>query len=105
VGALVQLPHNWILEGIFNYGEADGTETVHNGVNLLTLQEALNGTLPGHIGQFYNPFLDWRAVQGFNKALTPSLLVDQTLDSRTDVVQWILSAVALCSISAAGRST
>ncbi len=92
VGALLQLPHNWTVEGIFNYGESDGTETVHNGVNLLALQQGLNGTLPGHIGQFYNPFLDWRAVQGFNKALVPALLVDQTLDARTEVVQWILKA-------------
>ena len=101
VGALVQLPHNWIAEGIFNYGESDATWTFHNSVNLLKLQEALNGTLPGRAGQFYNPFLDWRAVQGFNKALVPSLLVDQTLDSRTDVVQWILKAggtvLDLCS--------
>ena len=101
VGALLQLPHSWTIEGIFNYGESDATETVHNAINLLALQQALNGTLPGHIGQFYNPFLDWRAVQGFNKALVPSLLVDQSLDSRTDLVQWVLKAggtvLDLCS--------
>jgi iron complex outermembrane receptor protein len=101
VGALVQLPHNWTVEGIVNYGESDGTEVVHNGVNLINLQEALNGQLTGHIGQFYNPFLDWRAVQGFNSQLAPSLLADQVLDSRTDVVQWVLKGggtlVDLCS--------
>jgi outer membrane receptor protein involved in Fe transport len=101
VGALVQLPHNWILEGMFNYGESDATNTVHSATNLLTLQEALNGTLPGHIGQFYNRFLDWRAVQGFNQALVPKILVDQSLDSRTDLVQWVLRAggavLDLCS--------
>ena len=101
VGALVQLPHNWIIEGIFNYGESDATESLDNAVNLLALQEAFNGTLPGHIGQFYNPFLDWRAVQGFNKVFYPSLLVNQTLDSRTDLVQWVLrtggTVLDLCS--------
>jgi iron complex outermembrane receptor protein len=90
VGALVQLPHNLIIEGAFNYGESDGTETIHNSVNLLKLQEALSGTLPGHVGQFYNPFLDWRAVQGFNGALSSAILTDQWLDSRTDLVQWVL---------------
>jgi iron complex outermembrane receptor protein len=92
VGALIQLPHNWILEGIFNYGESDATSTVHNSVNLLKLQEALNGTLPEHVGQFYNPFLDWRAVQGFNGTLSSAILTDQWLDSRTDLVQWVLKA-------------
>ena len=90
MGALVQLPRNWIIEGIFNYGESDATESFDNAVNLVALQEAFNGTLPGHTGQFYNPFLDWRAVQGFNKVFYPSLLVNQTLDSRTDLVQWVL---------------
>jgi hypothetical protein len=93
VGALVQLPHNWTVEGIFNYGESDGTEVVHNGINLLALQDALNGNLVGNVGQFYNPFLGWRAVQGFNKELVPAILADQVLDSRTDVVQWV-AAVA-----------
>jgi outer membrane receptor protein involved in Fe transport len=101
VGALVQLPHNWILEGIFNYGESDATWTIHNSVNLLKLQQALNGTLPGHVGQFYNPFLDWRAVQGFNGALSSAILTDQWLDSRSDLVQWVLKAggtvLDLCS--------
>jgi outer membrane receptor protein involved in Fe transport len=92
VGAVVQLPHNWIVEGIFNYGESDATWTIHNSVNLLKLQQALNGTLPGHVGQFYNPFLDWRAVQGFNGALSSAILADQTLDSRSDLVQWVLKA-------------
>ena len=90
VGALLQLPNNWIIEGIFNYGESDATESLDNAVNLVALQEAFNGTLPGHIGQFYNPFLDWRAVQGFNKVFYPSLLVNQSLDDRTDLVQWVL---------------
>jgi iron complex outermembrane receptor protein len=101
VGALVQLPHNWIIEGIFNYGESDATESDENAVNLLALQQAFNGTLPGHIGQFYNPFLDWRAVQGFSKVFYPSLLVKQTLEGRTDLVEWVLrtggTVLDLCS--------
>jgi iron complex outermembrane recepter protein len=89
-GALVQLPDNWTIEGVFNYGESDGTITTHNVVNLLKLQEALSGTLPGHGGQFYNPFLDWRAVQGFNGALSSAILTDQWLDSRSDLTQSVL---------------
>jgi hypothetical protein len=90
LGAQVQLPDNWIVEGIFNYGESAATETISNAVNLLKLQEAFKGTLPGHVGQFYNPFLDWRAVQGFNGELSSAILTDQSLDSRTDLVQWVL---------------
>jgi iron complex outermembrane receptor protein len=90
LGAQVQLPHNWVVEGIFNYGESTATETISGAVNLLKLQEALKGTLPGYVGQFYNPFLDWRAVHGFNGELSSAILTDQSLDSRTDLVQWVL---------------
>src|SRR5262249_9635505 len=57
VGAVVQLPRNWIAEGSFTYGESDATETLYHAINLIAMQEALNGTLPGHVGQFFNPFL------------------------------------------------
>jgi iron complex outermembrane receptor protein len=92
LGAQILLPNNWIVEGIFNYGESDATQTIHNAINLLKLQDALNGTLPGYIGQFYNPFLDWRSIHGFNGALSAAILSDEVLDSWTDLVQWVLKA-------------
>jgi iron complex outermembrane recepter protein len=101
VGAVAQLPHSWIIEGNFTYGESDATETVYNSTNLLALQQALNGTLPGHIGQFFNPFLDNRVSGNFNKAFYPAILTDQHNNARTDLVQLQLKAggtlIDLCS--------
>jgi iron complex outermembrane receptor protein len=101
VGAVAQLPHSWVIEGNFSYGESDGTETVYNATNLLALQQALNGTLPGHVGHFFNPFLDNRVSGNFNKEFYPALLTDQHLNARTDLVQLQLKAggtlIDLCS--------
>ncbi len=47
VGATVQLPHDWFIDGNFLYGESDFTENIYNSINKSRLQEALNGTLPG----------------------------------------------------------
>jgi iron complex outermembrane receptor protein len=92
VGAVVQLPHNWVVEGSFTYGESDATQTDYHSINLLALQAALNGTLPGHEGHFFNPFLDNRVSGNFNKEFYSAILTDQHLDSRTDLVQWQLKA-------------
>ena len=46
------------MDGSFTYGESDGTETQNQGFLQNGVQEALNGTLPGHVGQFFNPFVD-----------------------------------------------
>ena len=46
------------MDGSFTYGESDGTETQNQGFLQAGVQAALNGTLPGHIGQFFNPFVD-----------------------------------------------
>ena len=92
VGAVVQLPHNWIVEGSFTYGESDATQTDYHSINLLAMQAALNGTLPGHIGHFFNPFLDNRVSGNFNQEFYSAISTDQHLDSRTDLVQWQLKA-------------
>jgi iron complex outermembrane receptor protein len=101
VGAVVQLPHDWVVEGSFTYGESDATETLYHAINLLAMQEALNGTLPGHVGHFFNPFLDNRVSGNFNKEFYSAISTDQHLDARTDLVQWQLKAggtlIDLCS--------
>jgi iron complex outermembrane recepter protein len=58
VGATIQLPHSFYIDGNYLYGESDATETMKNMFTFNGMQEALNGTLPGNVGQFFNPFAD-----------------------------------------------
>src|SRR6202522_2369585 len=67
VGGTIQLPHGWFIDSNFLYGESDGTETQNNFFRFTGLQQALNGTLPGNVGQFFNPFAD-ESVAGPNAA-------------------------------------
>jgi iron complex outermembrane recepter protein len=91
VGLTAQLPHDWFIDGSFTYGESDGTKVVNNSINRIKLQEALDGTLPGFEGQFFNPFND-ESVSSPNKELVDAIRTQQILDSRTDLVNWILKA-------------
>lgn len=91
-GTVIQLPRNWIVEANFTYGESDATETFYHAISLIPMQEALNGTLPGHVGRFFNPFLDNRVSGDFNKEFYSAISTDQHLNGRTDLVQWQLKA-------------
>ena len=90
-GLTVQLSHEWFIDGGFTYGESDGTKVVNNSINRIKLQEALNGTLPGLVGQFFNPFND-ESVSSPNKQFLDAIRTQQILDSRTDLVNWVLKA-------------
>jgi outer membrane receptor protein involved in Fe transport len=58
VGLTVQLPDQWFLDASFLYGESDATQTISNAIVKDRLQQALNGTLDGFEGRFFNPFND-----------------------------------------------
>ena len=73
-GATLQLPFGWYVDGSFTYGESDGTETVNNSVIKSALQEALNGTLPGYQGVFFNPFTD-QTIGHPNAIFYPAILL------------------------------
>jgi iron complex outermembrane receptor protein len=90
-GLTAQLPHDWYIDGSFTYGESDASKVVNNSIDRSKLQDALNGTLPGFAGQFFNPFND-ESVSSPNKPLLDSIRTQQILDSRTDLVNWILKA-------------
>ncbi len=90
-GLTAQLSHGWYIDGSFTYGESDATKVVNNSINRTKLQEALNGTLPGFEGQFFNPFND-ESVSSPNKQFLDSIRTQQILDSRTDLVDWILKS-------------
>jgi len=89
--SLLNLPKNWFGDFSINYGESDGTITIQNGINRMKMQEALQGTLPGFEGVFYNPFVD----QSANLRPNPPALVDairsfQQNNSGSRLTQWSL---------------
>jgi outer membrane receptor protein involved in Fe transport len=88
-GLTYQLPHDWFIDANWTYGESDGTERVDNSVNVSRLQEALNGTLPGFTGQFFNPFTD-QSIDSPNRQFHDAIRTQQILDSRTDLVNYIV---------------
>jgi outer membrane receptor protein involved in Fe transport len=91
VGATLQLPEGWFLDGNFLYGESDATQRIHNSIAVDSLQLALEGLLPGHVGQFFNPFLDQRVSGNFNQAFYNSTVrTFQQVDNRSDLVLWTL---------------
>jgi iron complex outermembrane receptor protein len=93
VGATLLLPHDWIIDANFLYGESDGIQTVNNNFTVNGLQAALNGTLPGHVGQFFNPFAD-ESVVGPNRAFygDKQLVTNIWEEARTDIVQYHVTA-------------
>jgi iron complex outermembrane receptor protein len=101
VGATVQLPHGWFIDASFSYGESDSTQTFTNGAANDRLQLALEGLLPGHIGQFYDPFTDQSVSGKINGSLVDAIRAQQTQDARTNILTWNVHAggtlIDLCS--------
>src|SRR6202522_3970536 len=89
IGATIQLPHGWYIDSNWLYGESDGTETMYNFFRFTGLQAALNGTLPGNVGQFFNPFAD-ESVAGPNGAFygNKQLIGNIWENIRTDIMQF-----------------
>jgi len=89
VGATIQLPHGWYIDSNWLYGESDGTETTKNFFRFTGLQQALNGTLAGNEGQFFNPFAD-ESVAGPNGAFygNKQLIGNIFENIRTDIMQF-----------------
>jgi len=92
VGGTVQLPHDWFIDGNFLYGESDSTQYVYNAINKSRLQQALDGTLPGFQGVFFNPFTDQNLNIHPNQQFYNALRTEQVQNNRTDIVQWTLKA-------------
>jgi iron complex outermembrane recepter protein len=89
IGATIQLPHGWYIDGNWLYGESDGTETMKNMFFFNGMNEALAGTLPGNVGQFFNPFAD-EFMFGPNAAFdrNPNLVGSIWEDIRSDIMQF-----------------
>jgi iron complex outermembrane recepter protein len=89
IGGTIILPHGFYIDGNWLYGESDGTETMKNFFFFDGMQEALAGTLPGNIGQFFNPFAD-ETVFAPNRAFdrNPSLIGSIWEDIRSSITQF-----------------
>jgi outer membrane receptor protein involved in Fe transport len=88
VGGTAQLPHGWVIDGNFTFGESDSTQTYTNAALNDRLQLALEGQLPGHIGQFYNPFTDQRFSGKTNGSLVDAIRSEQFQNARTNIATW-----------------
>ncbi len=101
IGATLELPHGWVADASFLYGESDGSQLINNNFTTSGLQAALNGTLPGHVGQFFNPFVDESVAGDPNRAFYKDLRTDYSLDNRTDILVWNVNGggtlIDLCS--------
>jgi iron complex outermembrane recepter protein len=89
VGATIQLPHGWYIDSNWLYGESDGTETMHNFFKFTGLQQALDGTLPGNVGDFFNPFADESVADPNRVFYGNGNLIDSIFENiRTDIMQF-----------------
>jgi iron complex outermembrane recepter protein len=89
-GLTLFLPKNWTIDFSFLYAESDGTAYSSNEVADSKLNEALAGTLPGYVGQFYNPFVDQGAVANPNGGLANGIRITQFQDVRSSQLTWAL---------------
>jgi iron complex outermembrane receptor protein len=101
VGGTLQLPHSWFVDASFAYGESDATQTFTNAAANDRLQLALEGKLPGHIGQFYDPFTDQRFSDKINGSLVDAIRDEQVQNARTNILTWNIhgggTLIDLCS--------
>jgi iron complex outermembrane recepter protein len=89
IGATIQLPHSFYIDSNWLYGESDGTETDKNMFFYNGMNEALAGTLPGNVGQFFNPFAD-ESMFGPNRAFygNPNLVGSIWENIRSSIMQF-----------------
>ena len=87
-GATLFLPKNWSVDFSFLYAESDGFATGYNEVSDSKLNAALTGTLPGYIGQYYNPFVDQGLVGNPNGGLANGIRISQFQDVRSSLLVW-----------------
>jgi iron complex outermembrane receptor protein len=66
---------------------------MYNNFSVSGLNAALNGTLPGHVGQYFNPFVD-ESVSGANREFygDKQLVINLWQDNRTDILQYHVTA-------------
>jgi iron complex outermembrane receptor protein len=91
-GATIQLPNSWFIDVSYVYSESDADRVTFNQISTSGLQQALNGQLPGFIGTYYNPFLDFSAVKNPNGGLVNALRLTTDSKARTSLSTWAIKA-------------
>jgi outer membrane receptor protein involved in Fe transport len=82
-----KLPAEWTWRAGFIYGSSLFDQVAGNQIRTSDMQAALNGTLAGYAGQYFNPF-----GPSANSALVNSLFVSSTANSRSTTVGFDASA-------------
>ncbi len=90
--SLINLPNNWFVDASFLYAETDGENRGFNAIQRSKFLAALNGTLPGYEGLFYNPFVDTRTNNAANQAFAPGIKIVTDDHARTGLTQWRVNA-------------
>jgi iron complex outermembrane receptor protein len=89
---LINLPKNWFVEATFLWGESDGHTENPGSVITDELQAALNGQLPGFVGQFFDPFASSSTGSNVNARLAKRLVKNPVEEARTGIVEWAIKA-------------
>ncbi len=82
-----KLPGDWNWSAGFIYGTSLFDQVAGNQIRTSDMQAALNGTLAGFNGQFFNPF-----GPSANQALVNSLFVSSTANSKSTTVGYDVAA-------------
>ncbi|MBV8280150.1 MAG: TonB-dependent receptor [Verrucomicrobia bacterium] len=91
-GATLLLPQNWTVDLSFLYAESDATGEEVDNANRSRLQEALDGTLPGFGGQFYDPFPDQSAVANPNGKMVDAIRATVQRNAHSSLLDWGVKA-------------
>jgi outer membrane receptor protein involved in Fe transport len=83
VGGLRGQFSDWEWESAVNYGFNNVTTVSRNAIRATTYQAALNGTLPGFVGSFFNPF-----GPSANPNLANALFTISTATNKTEGLAW-----------------
>jgi iron complex outermembrane recepter protein len=86
--SLINLPKNWFVDASFLWAQSQGETQNFNFVSKSRLQAALNGTLPGFEGQFYNPFIDYNTTRAVNPQFINAAKIATDENARTNLTQW-----------------
>ena len=89
---LLNLPKNWFVDATFLYAESDGELIFPTNLLKSRFQEAINGTLPGFVGQYYNPFVDQSVIENPNRKLAKAFYVTGFNKASTRLTEWVIRA-------------
>ena len=84
---LSNLPKNWFVDATFLYAQSNADKENFNYIRKSELNAALNGTLRGFVGQFYNPFTDENIARP-NSQFVNALRYNPSDKPRTDLLIW-----------------